>query len=377
MSNPMRDSKTKFKIKSSNPSIRLPTLPKPASTDTDLVLQADDTTFSIDDLKFNASEQKIVKKSFAHNFDCEIFTTKFCPDDSKAVATLLNGDLYMLNCKNPAANYTYTVNPNNPITALVWRDANRFLVGDTDSHVFEYEHIKDDNTLKLLHKHVDPSDDHIFSVDLNNAQGLMVYAGRNMAINLMSDANKKLIRRYEPGDSFQIGHTNRIFCVKFVENQPNMFISGGWDNTMFLWDVRVTKAVASVFGPSVSGESLDIRENLIAAGSYRDKNPLEIYDLRNFKKICDIQTGTIGKDSMTYISSCMFSKAKGLGDYLIAGSCISGKIDIFKKDIVYKTDVSIKDIGSGVFTCGFSNVETKFYFGTANGRLNVFHYFNM
>lgn len=377
MSNPMRDSKTKFKIKTSNPAIRLPVIPKPSTSEITTSPRADDTCFKIDNYKFTASDQKIIKKSFSNHFDCEIFTTKFSPDDSKAVATLLNGNVYVLNCKNPAANYTYTVNPSNPITALVWRDANKFLVGDTDGHVFEYEHLKEENTLKEVHRYVDPEDDHVFTIDLNKSQSLLVYAGKNMAINLLNDDNKKLIRKYEPGDSFQIGHTNRIFCTKFVESQPNMFISGGWDNTMFLWDVRVTKAVASVFGPSISGESLDIKDNLIVAGSYRDKNPLEIYDLRNFKKICDVETATVGKDAMTYISSCQFSKVKGLGDYLIAGSCISGKVDIFKKDIVYKVDVGIKEIDSGVFTCGFSNVETKFYFGTASGNLQVYHYFNM
>jgi len=57
---------------------------------------------------------------------------------------------------------------------------------------------------------------------------------------------------------------------------------------MFLWDARTEKAVASVFGPCLSGESLDVKNNLILSGSYRDKEPLELYDLRNFKKLCDI-----------------------------------------------------------------------------------------
>lgn len=375
----MRDSKTKFKIKTSNSIIRVPGLPKSATVEDklDISPRGEDSTFKIDDYRFATSEQNIIKKSFSQNLESEIFASKFSPDDSKAAMTLLDGKVFVLNSKVPSLSYSYTVNQNGSNTALVWRDANRFLVGDTESHVYEFEHLKEENTLKQIHKHVDPDDDHVFSIDLNQAQELMIYAGKNMTINLINDNTKQLVRKYEPGDSFQLGHTNRIFCTKFVENQPNMFISGGWDNTMFLWDVRISKAVASAFGPSVSGESLDIKDNLIVAGSYRDKHPLELYDLRNFKKICDVETGTIGRDAMTYISSCQFSKLKGLGDYLIAGSCISGKVDIFKKDIVYKVDVAIKDIGSGVYSCGFSNVESKFFFGTASGSFNVYHYFNM
>jgi COMPASS component SWD3 len=26
------------------------------------------------------------------------------------------------------------------------------------------------------------------------------------------------------------GHSNRVFCVKFYKDDPNMLISGGWDN---------------------------------------------------------------------------------------------------------------------------------------------------
>ncbi len=73
---------------------------------------------------------------------------------------------------------------------------------------------------------------------------------------------------------------------------------------MFLWDARSEKAVASVFGPCVSGESLDVKNNLVLSGSYRDKEPLELYDLRNFKRLCEIEAKTKLGDNINYISSC-------------------------------------------------------------------------
>lgn len=87
---------------------------------------------------------------------------------------------------------------------------------------------------------------------------------------LLDDETKKPIKLYEKGDSYQAGHTNRIFKVKFIEDQPNLFLSGGWDCTMFLWDVRTNKAVGSTFGPCISGDAIDTQNNLILAGSYRD-----------------------------------------------------------------------------------------------------------
>lgn len=43
---------------------------------------------------------------------------------------------------------------------------------------------------------------------------------------------------------------------------------------------------------------------MILAGSYRDANSLELYDLRTMKKLCDIETKTKTGDHINYISSC-------------------------------------------------------------------------
>lgn len=109
-----------------------------------------------------------------------------------------------------------------------------------------------------------------------------------MKITLMDDEFKKKIRVYDSGDSYIPGHTNRIFKIKIVENKPNLFVSGGWDSTLFLWDIRTPKSVNSLFGPCISGDAIDVKENLILTGSYRDKDCLELFDLRNFTKICTI-----------------------------------------------------------------------------------------
>lgn len=64
-----------------------------------------------------------------------------------------------------------------------------------------------------------------------------------------------LIKKYSAGsvDFWEPNHTNRIFCVKGIEKEPNLFYSGGWDSTVRLWDVRIPNAYVRKFsGPSVS-----------------------------------------------------------------------------------------------------------------------------
>ena len=70
------------------------------------------------------------------------------------------------------------------------------------------------------------------------------------------------------------GHANRIFCVKYNKTHPHIVISGGWDKTIQIYDLRVGLTVSSIFGPFVSGDSLDMIDDLIVAGSNRYKEPI-------------------------------------------------------------------------------------------------------
>lgn len=64
----------------------------------------------------------------------------------------------------------------------------------------------------------------------------MIIGGKKGYINLIDFNTKQLLRNIPRGSSFNFGHTNRVFKVKFSTNE-NVFYSGGWDQTIFQWDV--------------------------------------------------------------------------------------------------------------------------------------------
>ena len=41
------------------------------------------------------------------------------------------------------------------------------------------------------------------------------------------------------GDHGNPGHSNRVYCVKYNLENPKIIISGGWDQTMQVWDTRI------------------------------------------------------------------------------------------------------------------------------------------
>jgi WD40 repeat protein len=45
------------------------------------------------------------------------------------------------------------------------------------------------------------------------------------------------------------GHVSRVFALKFHPMDRNLVISGGWDNTIQVWDLRCDHAIRSIFGP--------------------------------------------------------------------------------------------------------------------------------
>lgn len=60
----------------------------------------------------------------------------------------------------------------------------------------------------------------------------------------------------------QIGsHSNRVFCIKWHPEDVNLFYSGGWDKSVFMWDVRTKTAVKNIYGYYIGGQAIDVKGN--------------------------------------------------------------------------------------------------------------------
>ena len=99
-------------------------------------------------------------------------------------------------------------------------------------------------------------------------------------MRVYDEDTKSILIDFLPADWNQAGHSNRIFSLKFLPEDPNVILSCGWDANLLIWDIREKKSVGAFYGPSTSGDSLDYKNGVILTGSYRNKDQLQIWDFK-------------------------------------------------------------------------------------------------
>lgn len=87
-----------------------------------------------------------------------------------------------------------------------------------------------------------------------------------------------LILELKSTENVSAGHSNRIFSVKFHPTDSNILVSGGWDDTIQIWDLEAEKSIKSIYGPHVCGDSLgfDQKGKSLVVGSYGSCDQLKV-----------------------------------------------------------------------------------------------------
>jgi len=71
-----------------------------------------------------------------------------------------------------------------------------------------------------------------------------------------------------------------LFALKFFKDDPNLIIAGGWDKSIFIYDIREKGGPAfHIFGPELCSNAIDSCQNMIVTGSYRPLDSLQIWDI--------------------------------------------------------------------------------------------------
>lgn len=198
---------------------------------------------------------------------------------------------------------------------------NLLLAGDDGGNITKYDVVDGMVVEKIEWK--GEAENKIYAIDYNTNGRQFATAGYDTMVRVYDDITMKCVQELDPFKSGHSGHSNRVFSVKFNKEDPNILISGGWDNNIIIHDVREKGPVNAIIGAHICGESLDFSGNKILSGSNRTTKQLQLWDLETTKLIQDVDWNGSGMfkdgDSCKVFCSKFMSHTDTGKEYILAG----------------------------------------------------------
>lgn len=166
-------------------------------------------------------------------------------------------------------------------------------------------------------------------------------------------------------------HANRIYSLKFYDDNKNLIVSGGWDETLILWDIRTPYTANFIYGPLICGDSLDLGYLEILTGSWRETRQIQIWDMRNLKEKANLEWKVEMVKEKSFIYSCAFEKKAG--KFIIAGSSGTNEIRFFENGKKYEClDIEV-GFKKGIYSLDSARLRNQFCYGSEQSGIYSYY----
>jgi len=253
----------------------------------------------------------------------QAFSVRFSPDGAFLAASGAQGKVCVFNVSTGQEAYRLNRNETHPVKQVCWRPESDgaslrtrgILVGaSTDGKLRQWH----TTSARLLHEFGNPEEiGQLFCVDYS-PDGSCLVAGGLQELWVFDEETKQMRSKLTGGDSTTTaGHCSRVQAVRFPRTlgEPNVVLSGGWDNTVQFWDLRAGHAVRLIHGPHLCGDALDTHPGgkLLLTGSWREEDPLELWDVGSGRRVQTVPWRPAGsaQDPRCLLFSARFSREAG------------------------------------------------------------------
>ncbi|OMJ71707.1 hypothetical protein SteCoe_30015 [Stentor coeruleus] len=305
--------------------------------------------------------------------EAEIFSLRWSLDDTNIATGCSDGSIKLysapygvfirsMNCKITSETY--------PVTSIRWRPdkssnktKNVLLATTCDGGIFHWHA----SSGKILHT-LKLKENQALSCDYNNDGTSFAIGCKDKSVKVFDEGNKEKIADLTGGNAQQLGHDNRIMSVKWVD--CNCIMTGGWDNNILIWDLRNNQVIKSFYGPRVYGDSLDIKGDLILAGSYNIEEQVQIWS--KSEERCVFSENLISGDTSCKAYTVQFSKFDNGETFAVGGV---GGNQFYIYDTEAKKHFGVLDsVNKGVYSLDFANNSDRIALGCGDGSMKVFRY---
>lgn len=124
----------------------------------------------------------------------------------------------------------------------------------------------------------------------------------------------------------EAGHGRKVFALRFHPFDDNIFLTGGWDRCIKVWDVRADQIVRAIHGPYICGDGIDIWEDVVLSASWVAHNALQIWDFSSGRLLEMIPFPSAQHGEFLYVG-----RFCGTGDVIAAGGSGTNDLKIINR----------------------------------------------
>jgi WD40 repeat protein len=201
-------------------------------------------------------------------------------------------------------------------------------------------HLATNKVMNDISDHVE-SKNALYAADYFSNGKRYAVGGTDRKIYVYDSATKELSCTMHNRGLKVPGHINRIYSLKAHPTEKNLLVSAGWDGMVKIYDIRDKAPVASMGGSLVSGDAIDVYDDMIIAGSYRNKDVMQMYSLSQQKRVHNFEFNQSGNKDLDsgFIFSTKFSND---GNFIIAGGAGKNELKVFNNNADSNADFKIQ-----------------------------------